>query len=301
MKTCKICNNELEKRFKVICKNCKDTNFNIVCGVCDKVSLSNAYYFLKTNGISTCKSCTNSGENNNQYGKKWSDTEKILQSNLIKSKVDDNYRQKCSTGKKDKPVLKSTIDKRNKTNQLKFANGFKKPIMNADTRERIGIGSTKKFTPEYKQKIRLLNENSGKWIKLENIEDYKFYKLLSNWKIQPINDQTIGIDKLKNNKLYDGSNKNDLVRDHMYSRRMGFNEHVFPEILRHPANCQLISHVDNLIKSKTSNDCIILLDELFNKIEKYSNEYTEHYLCVELIKKYRSGLRYTRKEYENNR
>ena len=33
------------------------------------------------------------------------------------------------------------------------------------------------------------------------------------------------------------TNVNGIVRDHIFSRAMGFKFKVFPEILRHPCNC----------------------------------------------------------------
>lgn len=57
-------------------------------------------------------------------------------------------------------------------------------------------------------------------------------------------------------------NKNGLVRDHKYSRGSGYKNSVFPEILRHPSNCHLISHSRNVQLARSGNDDLISLEQL---------------------------------------
>ena len=49
------------------------------------------------------------------------------------------------------------------------------------------------------------------------------------------------------------------VRDHIFGRKNGFVLGVFPEIIRHPANCQIITHSDNIKKSLKNGDSDIKL------------------------------------------
>jgi hypothetical protein len=164
--------------------------------------------------------------------------------------------------------------------------------------ELISLKSKNKFNPEYLKKVRKVNEDRGNWIPLDIKDDYYFYRDLSNWKYQVLTHNIVGIELLKTKKLYDkkSKNKHDLVRDHMYGRRNGFNNKVFPEILRHPANCQLISHVNNIKKSKSNNDSVISLDYLFKKILLWEN-YPEQNLCLMLIERYKKGERYCKEDY----
>jgi hypothetical protein len=90
-----------------------------------------------------------------------------------------------------------------------------------------------------------------------------------------------------------------LVRDHRYSRRSGFENRVFPEILRHPYNCEFITHSDNIRKqqNKEINSNSISLEDLFEVIKKYPQEYPEQNICLSKIKEYESGLRYSQDPY----
>lgn len=72
--------------------------------------------------------------------------------------------------------------------------------------------------------------------------------------------------KAKNN----GNNLYGVSRDHMYSIKEGFRNNISPDILAHPANCQLILHSDNSAKR---NKCSISLQELKVAIMKWDNKY----------------------------
>lgn len=63
-----------------------------------------------------------------------------------------------------------------------------------------------------------------------------------------------------------GNNLNGVSRDHMYCVRDGFINKIDPEIIRHPANCNLMKHTDNNLKNYTSS---ITLDELLKRIEEW--------------------------------
>ena len=72
-------------------------------------------------------------------------------------------------------------------------------------------------------------------------------------------------------------NPNGVTRDHMYSVREGLENNVPPWVLAHPANCQLMLHVDNV--SKYSH-CSITLDELKERIRKWDDKYGEYSPCT---------------------
>lgn len=68
-----------------------------------------------------------------------------------------------------------------------------------------------------------------------------------------------------------GDNLNGVSRDHMISIKYGYENNISPEIIRHPANCQLMIHNENVSKYK---NCSITIEELINKISKWELKYT---------------------------
>ena len=67
-----------------------------------------------------------------------------------------------------------------------------------------------------------------------------------------------------------GNNLNGISRDHMVSVRYGFDNDIDPEIISHPANCQLMRHKENVSKHIY---CEITLEELQERIEVWNNKY----------------------------
>jgi hypothetical protein len=99
--------------------------------------------------------------------------------------------------------------------------------------------------------------------------------------------ETIGIFNSK-------TNRNGLVRDHKLSRKHGFELGIFPEILRHPMNCDIITHSENSSKREKSN---LTPDELFSMIESYGGDWEEQELTITLINKWRTGFRFSANDY----
>jgi len=98
------------------------------------------------------------------------------------------------------------------------------------------------------------------------------------------------------NDVFNGiSNPHGIVRDHRFSRRSGFELKIFPEILRHPCNCEILKNADNISKGKNNS---ISLEELFKRIINYDKHWNEQSLCIYLISRYKEGYRYERKNYE---
>ena len=86
-----------------------------------------------------------------------------------------------------------------------------------------------------------------------------------------------------------GDNLKGVSRDHMFSVREGYKLKIEPELMKHPANCKLMLHCENV--SKYSR-CSITLDELFNKILESEKKYKSknHSFLMRLINKH-GGLR----------
>lgn len=242
---------------------------------------------------------TGVGENNPNYGKRWSDDKKKAQSELVKSKVDEEYRNKSGSANRGKKFSKERIERMH-------GHRTKESYSHPHTEEQkiqIGIKSKEKFTPDYKKRIRKVMETRGNWIPLLQRDDYTLYRdKFANWIVRmfdivedPHNIlQTYGIFNAK-------TNRKGVVRDHMFSRKSGFQNGVFPELLRHPANCQLLLHSDNVKKKKSRyNDADAFdLDELFYRVETYKKEWKEQDLCIQLISRYRQGERYQKETYIN--
>lgn len=66
------------------------------------------------------------------------------------------------------------------------------------------------------------------------------------------------------------NNLNGVSRDHLYSVYDGFKNKISPEIIKHPANCELILHTKNQFKYNTSK---ITLEELRRRILEWDIKY----------------------------
>lgn len=71
------------------------------------------------------------------------------------------------------------------------------------------------------------------------------------------------------------NNKNGVSRDHLISVSYGFLNNIPPEIIRHPANCDLKLHKDN---NKKNSNCEITIDELYERIKKFEILYPDWFV-----------------------
>lgn len=67
-----------------------------------------------------------------------------------------------------------------------------------------------------------------------------------------------------------GDNPNGVSRDHIISVRWAFENGVNPELIKHPANCQLMRHKDNVSKGKKES---ISVNALLEKIQVWNDKY----------------------------
>lgn len=229
------------------------------------------------------------GEKNPNYGKKWTDDKKSKQSEIIKSKVDSAYREKCSSGNKGKKFSQSRIDSMHAHRE---SSSYSRPHSES-TKKLIGEKSKAKFSKEYKQKQRQAFIERGLWISDQNKSDYEIYRKHADW-VKPMwflaekeTLEQIGI-------FNSNTNRNGLVRDHKLSKVCGLKNGIFPEILRHPVNCQIITHSENSSKREKSS---LTIEELFDLVESYDGEWEEHYLVLRLINEWRNGKRFSADEY----
>ena len=79
---------------------------------------------------------------------------------------------------------------------------------------------------------------------------------------------------LSNHGMYSaknhGNNMKGVSRDHMVSISYGFENKIPTEIIRHPANCQLLLQSHNASKR---SKCAITIEELMERIEKWNKKY----------------------------
>jgi hypothetical protein len=201
---------------------------------------------------------------------------------------------------KGRSVSEETKKKRKETLLERYGSSGNNFSHSEESKKIIGEKSREKFTEEFKGKFYQTMVERGIWTAKEDLDPYKFYREISNWNCNVLNFGIVGVEKIKEFGFYNGkTNKNGLVRDHRFSRKSGFDLGVFPEILRHPVNCELISHGDNIRKrqSKSINADSISVEDLFGLIKNFEGEYQEHDLCLERIKDYDDGKRYKRSSY----
>jgi hypothetical protein len=276
---------------------------NIPCHLCDNCKKTFYRYNSQLRGKNKycshlCRhehqKITLSGEGNPNFGKKWSDDLRKQASNHRKKQFANNPILRWQSGKANRgKTLSSEI--RQKMSEARKGKKMKSP-MSAEARKNIGIASAAKFTPEYKEKMRASCEKSGAWIPKTEKTDWETYKDLTCWPENMIQYQTEQLVHFINSVGFWNSkrknNKNEaLVRDHMYSKQNGYKNRVFPEILRHPENCNFITHAENSAKHSKST---ILLSELFNRIKnsKHSDSWFEHTNTLQKIHEYENGIRW---------
>ena len=134
-------------------------------------------------------------------------------------------------------------------------------------------------------------EQLGKWIPLNDLSDWELYKKETHW-VEKMWDKIVLPDDFNKVGVFcSKSNVRGYTRDHIFSKKDGFELKVFPEILRHPSNCCCMSHKDN--SSKNSSSRISFVD-LFKKIKEFSGEWKEQMICIEKITQFENGLRWER-------
>jgi len=170
-----------------------------------------------------------------------------------------------------------------------------------ESKKKIGKKSSEKFTEEYKIAFRKKMEDSGRWLPLEEKEDCQIYFKEASWIDKMFDLVEDGRELLKEFGVFHNTkNIEGVVRDHKYGRVSGFKNKIFPEILRHPANCQIILHSKNVSKGQLNRgrgriDSSISLEKLFEEIKNYQKQWKEQKLVLELIKRYENGERWERK------
>ncbi len=119
------------------------------------------------------------------------------------------------------------------------------------------------------ESIRKTNESNNRWIKLLDRDPYLIYCKAASFKHGfSFNKYTTIKEKellaeygIYNNRI----NKRGCVRDHLLSRKFGFENNIPVWIISHPANCEIVLHTENMNRAR-GNDNIISFKELLEKI-----------------------------------
>lgn len=133
----------------------------------------------------------------------------------------------------------------------------------------------------------------GIWLPDESKSDWEIFKFHSNWIVRMW-------DFCESSLLTEcgvfnpKENKQGLVRDHMLSKRDAFDLGLFPEIIRHPENCQFLTHTKNAKKWKYSSHDVHIL---FDKIRNIQYSWIEQEKVLYLIQQWENGERFLSDNY----
>ena len=240
-----------------------------------------------------------SGENNPNFGNFWSDEQKQQQSDTIKIVMadmgEDVRKELFGKSNRGKKRSKEFIENWQKTRKDP---NYIRPETSLETRSKIGkISSERMNSPKMQAHYRKINEEAGRWIPLDLKSDAEIYFKLANWKFRmwDLIENPFQLDLIKEFGVFNcRTNTKGVVRDHIFSRKEGFLIGLFPEILRHPCNCQILTHSDNVRKKKKryEDKSDISLEQLFFDIENYKKEWDEQELILSLINSYKEGKRW---------
>lgn len=224
-----------------------------------------------------------SGDGNPAYGgHQWNNDRKKHHSKMMKKAMKDPIRRmSAGNANRDK---KFTLERR--ANMAAAHVGITGHSPSKRRRREIGKEASIRWQdPVYKRNIiekgTRTKELQGKIVPRSKLPEWKFYWREANW---------ISGFKYTNKK---NLREKGLCRDHIVGRKQGFDLRIYPEIIRHPANCKIILWADNTKKARRTPD-ETQVPLLFERILTYSGNYPEHHHAVDLVKKYISGERWVK-------
>jgi len=148
--------------------------------------------------------------------------------------------------------------------------------------------------PETRRTRRETFEKHEFWVPIEDHKPLTVYKLSINWNHRIMKTVELPND-LKIVGLYNvHSNPNGYVRDHKFSVFHAYKNKVFPRIVRHPCNCEIMLYTENSAKRAKSS---ITLERLFADIRAFSSNWQEQEECLRDIERYENGERYSVAEH----
>lgn len=118
-------------------------------------------------------------------------------------------------------------------------------------------------------KTRITREKTGSYLKSEDRDPYQVYCTLASFKHGFKTNNKEEKELLETHGIFNSkTNTKGCVRDHLLSRRYGFDNNIDPDIISHPANCEIVLHSENTRRAFT-NDNLITLEELLERIKNW--------------------------------
>lgn len=231
----------------------------------------------------------NTGINNSNYGNNWSIEQRtaLSEKHRIRFAADPSLAVKCGASNRG---VKFSVERIEAMHAHRPPGSYGRARTDAE-KILIGERSSAKWTPEYKEQHRARMEECGKWVPLAQVDQYKVYFRTANW-VGTMNDFLTPLEQLQYDsvgKFHPWSNSRGMVRDHILPRKIGYELNVPVQLLRHPANMQLLLHTDNVKKGRadrllTEQERSSRLYELIDKILSFDKLWKEHEVCLQLIK-----------------
>ena len=306
LKKCFGCQKEFTSNYiqaKFCCKECRFTP----CVVCDK-PIDNPRRDRKTcSNVCRGKYQKTSlvGENNPNFGKKWSEEKRQAQSTkmleiseLISKRVKNDWASNENRKKEQAERAKIFLGGSGKSHPMWGKEHSCK------AKKLISVKSKEKFTEDYKKTQRKKMEDIGAWISKDSKSDWEIYFKECDWIDKMFDIVPNGLKLLSEHGVFHASkNSKGVVRDHIIGRAYGFKHKIYPEIMRHPSNCSIILHSENVSKGqrgKGRSDTGMPIEELFDRILAYKGDWIEQDVCVRKIEEYLNGSMWERKYHNEN-
>lgn len=236
-------------------------------------------------------SIMNSGENNPNFGNRWSEEQKISASIAKKKLYEENPEYRYKVGASNRGV-KFSEDRIKRMHENRTSESYRH-YPSAEVRKVISQKSKEKWTDDYREKHRKTMEDLGYWTPKSQINPYRLYYKESNWVERMIDYfDSQSLENLKLYGIFSKTNSKGFVRDHIVPRKIGYEYNIPPCIMRHPANLQFISHAENVAKgfldrrlTAEEKECII--NSLLERILTFEKSWKEQDICINFIKERR--------------
>lgn len=131
--------------------------------------------------------------------------------------------------------------------------------------------ATPEFLKERAARAQLTKIEKGSSVPIEDREPYSVYVKAASFKHGFKTECEKQNALLKEYGVYntrENKNTNGCVRDHLLSRRYGFDNNIPTWIISHPANCEIVLHSEN-IRRAFDDDNLISIEELLERIENW--------------------------------
>lgn len=266
----------------------------LICSVCHSEykyrtpRANQKYFYCSRTCRATHQSFAQTGANNPNFGKRWSDDAKSAAAARKKQQFAENPDYAIECGKSNRGV-KFTPERIAAMHDHRSPDSYKH-YHNDLIRKIIGEKSKEKWTPDFKAAFRKTMETAGHWIPLAEVPPYKLYCKDANWS-QSMIDYFNPHEKLMLQEygIFGQHNSKGWVRDHIVPRKWGFEMGIPAFMMRHPANLQFISHAENVKKGfmdrkLTINEKTAIIDAMFKRIIDYT-AWSEQALCLAYLER----------------